>query len=295
MFTELALSNSAMTAVGAVEVFLWAALAFLFREKGFYHRFRTSCALIELRAVTSPLLWGIVRVGATTSGAEHHLRNIHFAFCFTTYIAYTVLVFFAGIEVFRSAFAAFPGIAKLAIVLFRWAAAVSVIESLTSISNASLASLDLVRVSFGVVRSVSTLELCVLTFVCLCMKALRLPAPNMGFGIALCLGILSMSDLVFASCIVQVASINALMQFIGDSLVFAGIGLWITYCVLPEPAPKMKLMPANSMIYRWNEIATALGHTGTRVVVHEPGEGCFMSHVERVVEEALARNLSRPD
>ena len=42
-----------------------------------------------------------------------------------------MLLFFICIEVFRSALAAFPGIAKLAIVIFRWAAVVSVIVSLT--------------------------------------------------------------------------------------------------------------------------------------------------------------------
>ncbi len=53
------------------------------------------------------------------------------------YVASAVLLYFICIEVFRSALAAFPGIMKIAIVVFRWAAVVSVIVSLTSISYAN--------------------------------------------------------------------------------------------------------------------------------------------------------------
>ena len=49
-------------------------------------------------------------------------------------------------------------------------------------------------------------------------------------------------------------------------------------------------MPANSTIYRWNEIAAALGH-GTKVAVHQPANGFFLTDVERVVEKVLTRNL----
>jgi hypothetical protein len=51
------------------------------------------------------------------------------------------------------------------------------------------------------------------------------------------------------------------------------------------------VMPANSTIYRWNEIASALGHTGTQVAVQQPSNGFFLTDVERVVEKVLARNL----
>ena len=49
-------------------------------------------------------------------------------------------------------------------------------------------------------------------------------------------------------------------------------------------------MPANSTIYRWNEIAAALGH-GTQVAVQQPANSFFLTDVERVVEKVLTRNL----
>ena len=69
-------------------------------------------------------------------GQDHHLGEFYYFGFFATYVASAVLLFFICIEVFRSALSAFPGITKLAIVIFRWAAVVSVIVSLTSISYA---------------------------------------------------------------------------------------------------------------------------------------------------------------
>ena len=51
------------------------------------------------------------------------------------------------------------------------------------------------------------------------------------------------------------------------------------------------MIPLNSTILRWNEIASALGHTGTQVAVQQPASGFFLTDVERVVEDVLNRNL----
>jgi hypothetical protein len=50
-------------------------------------------------------------------------------------------------------------------------------------------------------------------------------------------------------------------------------------------------MPANSTIYRWNEIASALGHTGTQVAIQQPAHSFFLTDVEKVVDKVLTRSL----
>jgi hypothetical protein len=50
-------------------------------------------------------------------------------------------------------------------------------------------------------------------------------------------------------------------------------------------------MPVNSTIYRWNEIASALGHTGTQVAAPQPAGSFFLTDVEDVVEKVLNRAL----
>jgi len=186
---------------------------------------------------------------------------------------------------------AFPGITKLAIVIFRWAAVVSVIVSLTSISYTHKGILLVSDISYGLMRSVSVLELCLLAFLCLSMNALRLTVRDLSFGIALGFGLMSTADFVVASWISRIASFADPMQFVYESLILATLAIWTVYCIMPEPVRKPLLMPANSTIYRWNEIASALGHTGTKVAVQQPANSFFLSDVERVVEKVLARNM----
>ena len=122
------------------------------------------------------------------------------------------------------------------------------------------------------------------------MNALRLTVRDLAFGIALGFGLLSTAD-----CNRFLDSRNASladpMQFVYESMILATLAIWVAYSVLPEPARKPILMPANSTIYRWNEIASALGHTGTRVAVQQPANSFFLSDVERVVEKVLDRNM----
>jgi len=73
------------------------------------------------------------------------------------------------------------------------------------------------------------------------------------------------------------------------------LGLWASYAALPAPAPQPVVMPVNSTIYRWNEIASALGHTGTQVAVQPSGGSFFLTDVESVVEKVINRNLKRSE
>ena len=284
--------KSDMTVMLVVEVFFWATLAFLFRKKGFHRRFGATGAFIALRAVATPFFLLVLWLESRPWGAGHHLNQLYFFSYFAVYIASAVLMFFACIEVFRSALVAFPGIANLAIVIFRWAAVVSVIVSLTSISYSHRGIFVIADISYGLMRSVSVLELCLLAFLCLSMNALRLTVRDMSFGIALGFGLMSSSDFILSSWISHAKSLADPVQIVVEALILATLAMWTAYCLLPEPPQRPVLMPADSTIYRWNEIASALGHTGTKVAVQQPANSFFLSDVERVVEKVLARNMN---
>jgi hypothetical protein len=81
------------------------------------------------------------------------------------------------------------------------------------------------------------------------------------------------------------------LQFAYESVILISFSTWVVYCALPEPMRKPVVMPVNSTIYRWNEIASALGHTGTQVAVQQPANSFFLTDVENVVEKVLNRNL----
>ena len=279
--------------MSAAELILWAALAILFFNKGLHRRFQAMGNYLALRAISTPVLMLLLYLASKPWGRDFHIGQIYYFGFFAAYLVSTVLLFFICIEVFRSALAAFPGIAKLAIVIFRWAAVVSIIVSLTSISYAHKGIYVIADVSYGLMHSVSVLELCLLAFLCLSMNALRLTVRDLSFGIALGFGVMSSADFIVASWISRVASpsLTDPLQFVYESLILGTLAIWMVYSILPEPPQKPVLMPASSTIYRWNEIASALGHTGTQVAMQQPANSFFLSDVERVVEKVLARNM----
>jgi hypothetical protein len=140
-------------------------------------------------------------------------------------------------------------------------------------------------------RSVGLLELCLLAFLCLSMNALRLSVRDLAFGFALGFGTMASNDFLFSLLTGRFASLTTPLQFGYEGLILFSLGTWIVYCIAPEPARLPVVMPVNSTIYRWNEIASALGHTGTQVAVQQPANSFFLTDVENVVEKVLKRNL----
>lgn len=283
--------NSAMSIMDATESFLWAVLAILFLTRGLQRRFQAMSYYLGLRAISTPVLMIVLHEESQPWGRIHHLGQLYYFGFFATYLASAVLLFFICIEVFRSALSLFPGITKLALVIFRWAALVSVLVSLTSISYANRGVLIVGDIAYGLMHAVSVLELCLLAFLCLSMNALRLRVRDLSFGIALGFGLISSGDFILASWVSRISSLTDPLEFVYESLILATLVVWLVYCILPEPVRKPLVMPASSAIYRWNEIASALGHTGTKVVVQQPANSFFLSDVERVVEKVLAKNM----
>ena len=283
--------NLTMSVMSAVEFVLWAVLAFLFWNKKLHRRFPAMNAYLALRVASMPILLILL------FGQERHWFNdycyvMYFFAYWAVYMASALMLFFICMEVFQSALSAFVGLMRFGTVVFRWAAVVSVIVSLATVSYVHSGILLIPDVAFGLMRSVSILELCLLAFLCLSMNALRLSARDLVFGIALGFGLMSTNDFVLASLISPTStSLISMLQLVSESLILVALGIWVVYFALPEPARLPVVMPVNSTIYRWNEIASALGHTGTQVVAPQPVGSFFLTDVEEVVDKVLNRNM----
>jgi len=281
--------------MSTVEFLLSAALGFVFWKKGLHRRFPAMGSYLGLRVASTPLL-NILLLGQM--GQLHlslEMQNTfvvaYFLMFYAVYIASAVLLFFICMEVFRSALSALPGLAKFGIVIFRWTVLASAIVTLSSMSFVHKGLMVITDIAYGLMRSVSILELCLLAFLCLSMNALHLSIRDMSFGIALGFGMMSANDFVASSLISHSASMTGPLQFVYQTLVLVVLATWVTYATLPEPVRKPLVVPVNSTIYRWNEIASALGHTGTQVAVQQPANNFFLTDVENVVDRVLSRNL----
>jgi hypothetical protein len=277
-----------MSLMSMTEFALWVVLGFLFWTKKLQRRFPAMGGYLALRVVSMPVLLFFL-YGQTQHWINDYCFPIYFYLYWAVYIGSAVILFFICMEVFRSALSAFPALMKFGVVIFRWAILASVIVAFSTITLAHKGILVIPDIAFRLMRSVSILELCLLGFLCLSMNALRLSVRDLAFGIALGFGLMSSSDFILGIFWSRSTSLTDTLQFVTESVILVALCMWVTYCALPEPARKPLMVPANSTIFRWNEIATALGHTGTQVAV-QPAGGFFLSDVEKVVEDTLSRN-----
>jgi hypothetical protein len=244
---------------------------------------------LALRIFSAPTLLATLYVQSKPWGAAYYAW--YFFVYWGVYIASAVLLLLVCMEVFRSALSSLPGLLKIGTVIFRWAMAVCIFLSFSSFSFVHRGLALVPDVAVALMRSVSILELCLLAFLCLSMNALRLSVRDVAFGIALGFGLMAVNDFLVISFMPRRSSLTAPSQFLYQSVVLVVLGIWVAYCALPEAARKPVMMHANSTIFRWNEIASALGHTGTQVVVQQPTNSFFLTDVEKVVEKVLTRNL----
>ena len=271
------------------EFCLWALLGLLFWKRGLYRRFRAMASYLALHIVSAPMLLAAFYIQSQPWGRAYF--SAYFYTYWLSYFAGAVLLFFVCIEVFRSALSALPGLMKFGVVIFRWAIVFSLVLTFSSISFTHRGLALIPSVASSLMRSISILELCLLVFLCLSMNALRLSIRDMAFGIALGFGMMASSDFLLALFSKSAASLTAPLQFAYESAILVALGIWTTYCLLPETARKPLMMPASSTIFRWNEIASALGHTGTQIAMPQQANSFFLTDVEKVVDKVLTRNL----
>jgi hypothetical protein len=279
-----------MSLMSLAEFALWAGLGFFFWKKKLQRRFPSMGAYLVLRLVSAPVLL-VLFYGQAQHWFNDYCFLVYFFCYWAVYITSAVLLFSICTEVFRSALSGFPGLTRFGIVIFRWAAFASVIVSFSTISFSHRSFLMIPTIAYGLMRSVSVIELCLLGFLCLSMNALRFSVRDLTFGIALGFGLMSTNDFVVASLISRYTSLTDPLQFVNEAAIMLALGVWVVYCALPEPARQPVVMRVSSVIYRWNEIASALGHTGTQVAVQQPATSFFLTDVEKVVDKVLNRTL----
>jgi hypothetical protein len=284
----------ALLAMSVVESMLWIALAILFRMKGMHRRFGTMAAYVTLRAVADPLLIGLLSLNHLAWGRAHHVAAVYFYGYFAIRLAGAILLYCVCMEVLRSALAPIPGILKFSMAIFRWIAVISAIASLSSFTYYAYTHHGgylIADLCYGTMRAASVVALCLLIFLCLSMTALRLTPRDMAFGIALGFGVMSAGDFILSSWASRISTVNDPVEFAYEALILATLMVWLVYCILPQPERKPVFLPASSALFRWNEIATALGHTGTKVALQQPGDKFFLSDVEHVVDKVLNRSM----
>lgn len=279
-----------MSVLIAAEFLLWSCVAFAFWKKELHRRFPAMGSYLALRCASMPCLLTLLYLQSLPTGHESTFFPMYFYSYWAVYVASAVLIYFVCLEIFRSALAPYAGLTHLGIVVFRWTTLVSLIVSLSTVTFTHRDVMLIPALALALMRSVSILQVLLLAFLCLCMNTLRLSLRELTFGLALGFGLMAANDFITSALWNPHLGLNAPLQYVNQTGVLCVLATWVVYSLLPEPIRKPVVLAPNSAIYRWNEIAAALGH-GTKVAVPQPANSFFLSDVEKVVDKVLTRNL----
>ncbi len=271
------------------EPFLWAvALLALFRV-------RKQAALsafgvfLGIRMIRSILLIAMSRTQGVAGLEPSILHSGYFYTQWISYLAGCIAMFFALQELFVNMMAPLPGLRKLGLAGFRWAAVVSLVLALSSIvtlASASSIQDHLAAIFNEIAICFSVLALCLLAFLVISVHALGLSYRNRVFGLCLGLGLTAAMDLMVYG--LHFSTISTWPVHIAEIVTACAIVTWVVFLAFPEPAKQQAAAAISSSALLWNDLAQELGSS----VAPQPAmqQSGFLQNVESVVDRVLAKN-----
>jgi hypothetical protein len=201
-------------------------------------------------------------------------------------------------ELFFAAFKPFIGLRDMARVVFRWAAVAMILIGAAIMLSSSLPSAQRITLLVaGFERAISMMQCALILFLFMGSSYLGLPRSSHVFGLSLGFGLLATANLVYYVAMAfksypEIANTSLLRLTPALSFAIAP-AIWIIYAMWAEPAREVVDVPVTSPLLRWNEIATAFGHSGGRVAFVEHPEP-FMPEAKRFIAEPPKERYGSP-
>lgn len=252
-------SASLIGLLGYVEIGLCAvALYFLISRKQWKDYWALG-SFLALRAGSSTLMMGLEHF-AGRGLSRQVAYNLYFYSYWMSFAMESVLALLIVYGVFRLAMEPLKGLQTLGMLVFKWAAGISVAVALGSAFTPGLKGVGLlVNAISQLQRTQSILTLCLLLFVTFAIRPMGLSYSSRIFGVSLGLGIMSANDLVQSAWLVFNPSLATTYNVINGVVICTILATWTAYFALPEPKRRMIVLPTTSPFLRWNQISQALG------------------------------------
>jgi len=276
-----------MIAINA-DVVLSVAVCAVFARSSLRRNYPWMFRYLSVQAVTAVIIDFLLYGPLLASPMDY--TKAYFAVYWLGFLLTSGLLFMSCLDVYRQTMAPLPGLARMGTTVFTWAAIASVLVTATTLTSITPGQDMIAKVGLQLLRCAGATELCLLALLLLSMRAIGLSMRSRPLGFALGLGLMASIDCAKSIvAMVQVGSSPAVQLGFEFSSILTFV-IWMTYSLMPEPTRKAVTVPVNSAIYKWDQIASALGHKGTQVAV-QPSPSFFLVDVEKVVERAFVRTL----
>jgi len=152
------------------------------------------------------------------------------------------------------------GLQKLGMLVFKWAAGISVAVALGSAFAPGMTGMKYIMAAISQLqRTQSILTLCLLLFVTFAIRPMGLSYKSRIFGVSLGLGLMSTNDLVQSAWLALNPDMGNAYNLINGVVICLILTTWTAYFALPEPKRRIIVLPTTSPFLRWNQISEALG------------------------------------
>jgi len=251
-------SGNLVRLLGYTEVFLCIVGLGLLVARKQWRDYSWLGTFLGIRAGSSLLLIGIHQIVSPLFGARA-AYNYYACVYWATAAIESVVTLMIVYSVFKLAMAPLKGLQTLGMLVFKWAAGISVAVALGNAFTPNSAGSYLLTAISQLQRTQSILTLCLLLFVTFAIRPMGLSYSSRIFGVGLGLGIMSTTDLVQSAWTAYHQSINSTYNLIFGVVSCSIFMLWNVYFALPEPKRRIIVLPTTSPFLRWNQISQALG------------------------------------
>jgi hypothetical protein len=222
--------------------------------------YRYLAALLATRILSNCLLLPLLHNFRSFHLTARQAYDVYFYIYWSSDAIEALLGFAIILSIYRLAMEPLEGLQRLGMLMFRWAAFISIALAVSIAVGPHITSTNFITRSVSQLQQTqSVLTLCMLVFVCIAIRPMGLSHRSRIFGVSLGLGIMSATDLTTAAWIAHSPDLYSLSSTIGGLAVCLTLIVWAIYFAMPEPARHMIMVPTTSPFFHWNEISKALG------------------------------------
>jgi hypothetical protein len=263
-------------------------------RSGSLRKFPSLAALLSVRLLSS--LACIAFVSLTGKGIERHLAyKLYFYTYWTSFAIETILSLIVIYSIFKLAMAPLKGLATLGILVFRWAAAISVAISIGMAIGPHISGNTLLVVLVTQLQKTSSiLTLCLLLFVCFAIRPMGLTYKSRIFGVSMGLGLMATVSLINSAWLSRSPYLFSALNIMNGVAGCVALFIWSAYFALPEPKRRIIVLPTTSPFLRWNQISMALGDDPGFVAIGGIPPEVFAPAEIEIMRRASAKMTAAP-
>jgi hypothetical protein len=256
-----------LTFLAWLEVGLCLAALCAILAKKQWTDYRALGAFLAVRAVSNSFCMSL-RYFDGHSLDKHLAYVLYFYVYWISFAVESVLALLVVYSVFRLAMAPLKGLQQLGMLVFRWAASISVVVALGSAFAPNMTGTKyLIAAISQLQRTQSILTLCLLVFVCFAIRPMGLNYGSRIFGVSLGLGFMATNDLVESAWLALNPNMHTVYNLVNGVVICLVLATWTAYFALPEPKRRIIVLPTTSPFLRWNQISQVLGDNPGYVAV----------------------------